>query len=100
MSDTVSEAFVLIVDLALKQGRRNIKDQVVDVAVDDTWKVRVNGCSVERENIPPFHAYVEFNGWPAGFIGTDGGGVIAAGEAANEDALIAALRAAGAECPE
>ena len=38
--------------------------------------------------------YVEYNGFPAGLLTPMGDGCIAAGEAANEDTFIAALRRA------
>jgi hypothetical protein len=43
--------------------------------------------------IQPFFCYVEYNEWPAGLF-TPYDGAMAAGTAANEDALIAALEAA------
>lgn len=60
------------------------------------WRVMLNGTGEEKPKtdkhpyIEPFGIYVEFNGWPAGIIGP-GGGIIAAGDAANEDAFIAAI---------
>jgi len=57
------------------------------------WRVRLNGAGEEQDGIPPFTASIEFNGWPAGLI-DPAGGVIAAGELANEDTFIAAARAA------
>lgn len=64
------------------------------------WFVAVNGhntpaqCSHGTE-VPPFHAYIAWNEFPAGIIGpTDG--VLAAGSVANESSLLSALRADGA----
>lgn len=94
----MSELFILLVDLALKRGHSNIKDQLLTLTVDEQWSYTINGYGIERDKIPPYHASIVFNGWPAGIVGAHTG-VIAAGEAANEDALIAALRAAGAEVP-
>lgn len=98
-TDRVSEAFFLCVDLAMKQGNKNIKDKLVDVTVDETWSFRVNGHAVEKDKIPAYHLSLSFNGWPAGIFGPKGG-IIAADEAANEEALVAALRKAGASLPE
>lgn len=92
----MGEAFILCVDLVQKRGWQTIKDLVVQIDVDSTWKITFNGCPEERQSIAPFHILVEYNGFPAGIIGP-GDGVIAAGERANEDAFIAALKAAGAE---
>ena len=46
------------------------------------WKLQVNGRREKIGDVPPYHAFVEFNGWPAGLIHPYGG-TIAAGEAAN-----------------
>ena len=101
MSD-ISEAFALIVDLAIVRGAKTpLRDHYAacwESDVDDTWRVSFNGHSEPRMSstgakVPGFEVFVEYNGWPAGLIGP-AGGVIAAGAGANEDALIAALRAA------
>ncbi|MOA58861.1 hypothetical protein D3C78_1833450 [compost metagenome] len=52
---------------------------------------KVNGFKVKMDGIPSYHAAVEYNGWPAGIIGYEGG-VIAAGEAASEESFIEALK--------
>lgn len=61
------------------------------------WRLVINGDETEAQwrhvKIPPFHLYVEYNGWPAGFLNPYDG-VIAAGTHANEATLIAALEAA------
>lgn len=95
----MSELFILLVDLAIKRGHKNIKGQLLTLRVDDQWSYTINGSDKEWDRIPPYHASVVFNGWPAGIVGANSG-IIAAGEAANEDALIEALKAAGAEVPE
>ena len=63
------------------------------------WAIWMNAHTDTRKGgptgdieVPPFHCYVEFNGWPAGLINPRGG-VIAAGAAANEDSFIAAIEA-------
>lgn len=96
----MSEAFILIVQLATTLGARAIAelDGCWEHVVDDNWHIAINGhrepakCST-GEDVPPFACYVQWNGWPAGLI-TPAGGTIAAGEAANEDTLIDALKAA------
>ena len=61
------------------------------------WWVAVNGhrtlkaCSKGPE-VQPFSAYVEYNGFPAGNFNSFGG-LIAAGQEANEGTFIEALRA-------
>lgn len=64
----------------------------------DGWRISVNGHADPTDNsdgvpVPPFTVYVQYNGWPAGFIDPMGG-VLAAGEAANEAAFRAALQKA------
>ena len=63
------------------------------------WAIWLNGHGEPRQGgpggdieVPGYHCYVEFNGWPAGLINPRGG-VIAAGSAANEDSFIAAIEA-------
>jgi hypothetical protein len=41
-------------------------------------------------DVAPFESYIEFNDWPVGMI-TPFGGIIAAGECANENTFIEAL---------
>ncbi len=96
----VSEAFSLIIELATARGFLSIKDLLgcCEFEVDDHWWVAINGKEGDAEcsrgaMVPRFHAYVEFNGWPAGLVSFQGG-TIAYGEAANEDTFIAALEAA------
>jgi len=66
--------------------------------IDAKWWIALNPhrqktrCS-HGSDVPPFTLYVEFNGWPAGFVNA-GGGVIAAGKLANEDAFITAIDSA------
>ncbi len=48
------------------------------------WEISLDGKTLQ--------AKLKFNGWPAGII-DPAGGIIAAGEAANEDAFIAAIEA-------
>ena len=41
--------------------------------ISDKWLLKLNGHPEEVDGIPPFHAYVEFNGWPAGVFNPWGG---------------------------
>lgn len=92
--DQISEAYATVAELAEALGVRNIGKLpgMWEVQIDDAWKISVNGHNEAIGHVPPYHMAVEFNGWPAGIFGP-GGGIIAAGEAANEATLIAALRA-------
>ncbi len=49
--------------------------------------MKLNPTDKEIDNVLPFELMVSWGGFPAGMIGANGG-VIAAGEAANEDAFI------------
>ncbi len=96
----ITEAFAEIVALAEHLGIKplNTFPACWEHQIDERWWMAVNGhreaipCSMGPE-VPPFTAYVQFNGWPAGQINPRGGW-IAAGEAANEGAFIDALKAA------
>lgn len=103
MTEQLSEVFMAIADFALARNAHGIKDLpgCYEVAVDDHWWIAVNGHDVPTRTskgteVPKFSAYVEFNGWPAGMLDPFGG-VLAAGEIANEDALLAALRSPSQE---
>lgn len=97
----VTEAFAEIAALAERLGVSNIVAQpgCWEHQIDDRWWMAVNphkeptACS-KGADVPAMSAVLEFNGWPAGIIDPFGG-IIAAGAAANEDTLIAALKAAG-----
>jgi hypothetical protein len=68
-----------------------------EIQIDEQWFVAVNGHETELRDskghrVPPYHAFLEYNGWPAGVINPFAG-FIAAGESANEETLIAAIEA-------
>ena len=96
----VTLALALIADLCFARGVTGINalPGCHEFAVDEHWWVAVNGhgepvaCSHGPE-VPPYSAYVEWNGWPGGIFNR-AGGAFAAGSAANEDAFIAALEKA------
>jgi len=75
----------------------------LEIRLDDHWQISFNGhqqpmpCAHGHGvKVYPFNAYARYNGLPAGLI-TPFGGTIAAGEAANEVTLLAALDAAIAQ---
>lgn len=103
MKAVVCEAFVLLAELLIARGvPLPLSDHpgVYELAIDEHWKVAINGHREPGEyagaRVEPFHVVVEFNGWPAGFFGPCGG-IIAAGELANETTLIEAIKAATAK---
>ena len=95
----ITNAMVLIAELAKKLGVSNIKalPGCWEHQIDEHWKIYLNGhreavTIASGVSVEPFNCWVEYNGWPAGSF--DGfGGVIAAGEGANEETFIEALRA-------
>lgn len=72
--------------------------------VDDHWSLYINGSREEWRPVDPESGegpalvcgdvYVVYNGWPAGIVHPAAGGVLCAGEAANEKTLVTALRSA------
>ena len=86
-----------LAELANTLGASPIKDQVWTHQIDDAWRVSVNGHdharAIDGLHVEPYHFVIWYHGWPAGVMNPFDG-VMAAGSAANEDALIEALEAA------
>lgn len=102
MSEQYAEAFIELVNAGVRMGVENIKDMPgcwENGDPNDGWFVALNGhkekvkCSAGVE-VEPYTAYVSWNGWPAGILGPNGG-VVAAGEVANEDAFIEWVKGLG-----
>ena len=98
--EQIGEAFGKVCMLAGALGVKGINalPGCWEHAIDGTWWIALNGHAEPTEcsrgaSVPPYEMYVECNGWPAGIL-SPGDGVIAAGEGANEDTLIAAIDAA------
>ncbi len=94
----VCEAFAAIADLclALDAAPANRYPGCWELRLDEHWEIAFNGHgeSVRSSHgvaVEPYHCYVQFNGWPAGVFGPLGG-TIAAGELANEETFLAAVR--------
>jgi len=94
----VCEAFAAIAELCIALGEAPASNQpgCWELRLDDHWEIAFNGHEESRLSshgtaVHPYHCYVQFNGWPAGVFGPHGG-VIAAGECANEEAFLAAVR--------
>lgn len=92
-TDRVSDAFTALMDLALALGHREISKLpgLCTFEVDEHWKVSINGHKEEIDHIPAYHVMPFWNGFPAGIFGPSGG-IIAAGELANEDTFIEACQ--------
>jgi len=97
-TSSVCEAFAAIADLCIALGAApaNRFEDCWELRIDSQWEIAFNGHEESRRSsygvvVQPFHCYVQFNGWPAGVFGPLGG-VIAAGECANEDTFLEAVR--------
>lgn len=96
----IAEAFAEIVRLAERRGVTSIGQLAGcwETSVGPSWWIAVNGHAhpvrcTHGVDVPPFAAYVEYNGWPAGLFNPRGGEFVA-GASANESAFIEALRGA------
>ena len=96
----VCEAFAKIADLACVLGAVNLKKRegCWEHQIDKHWFIAINAHETTTKTkagieVEPFGCYVEFNGWPAGLF-TPFGGMIAAGELANECTFIKAVEKA------
>ncbi len=83
----------LLLEYALSQDatKLHLLPGLWESRIDDHWLVKCNRHEETINNLPPFSWYIEYNGWPAGIMGIRGDGVICAGEAANEQTLMAAI---------
>lgn len=95
MDRPISEAFFLLASLAATKFPTPMTT-FMEYAIDENWRVQFNAARESVDGLQPFSARVFWCDWPAGVIDA-GGGVIAAGSAANENSLIEALKAALAE---
>ena len=94
------EAFAALVEYAASLGVQPplADEECWERQVDVNWHVSLNRRNRPAKNadgleVPPFACAVKYNGWPAGLFGPTGG-IIAAGECANEATFISALRSA------
>ena len=98
--------FEAVIEMCFRLGVREIDnlEGCWECQIDDDWWIAVNGhkdpCEAKPPQhektieVPPFTAYVEYNGWPAGLLDPKGG-IIAAGDYANEQTFVAACEAKG-----
>lgn len=77
-------AFVALADLCLSRGRTNLSTETpagecVAIPIDTTWNAWLNPHGEESLTeeggvpVPPFSAYVTYNGWPWGLFDSFGG---------------------------
>lgn len=93
----LEKIFELVTELAIKDKVVPIMDKIWERKIDKHWKIVVNGYNETKElcgiEIPAYHIYVEFNGFPAGLINPFDG-IICAGKEANIERFIGALETA------
>lgn len=97
---SISEVFAKLADLAIALGITDINklEGCWEHNVDEHWFITINGHNKTIKNskdveVPAYHCYVEFNGWPAGIF-SPFGGAICAGKLANEDTFLDAIKKA------
>lgn len=93
-------AIAKVVELGIAAGAAplNKLEGCWEYQIDARWWIAMNGHKQDRlattgEVVKPFTVYIKYNGWPAGILDF-GGGIIAAGEGANENTFIAAIEVA------
>lgn len=101
--ENIPEAFAAVVELGLALGAAPLNKfhACWECDIDDQWHISFNGHRETKKsrdglNVPAFTLCVTFNGFPAGLIDPRGG-VLAAGEAANEETFLAAVAKKRAE---
>jgi hypothetical protein len=103
VTETDKNPLGAIAELCLARGVRDIKSMpgLCHVVVDELWQCWVNGhretlYTEDGAAVEPYHAYVEFNGWPAGIVSAAGCEFVA-GALANVATFVAAVEAAKRE---
>ena len=96
MPDRICELFVRIAERFGEVHNCPLPKSVLSLGDSDTgWCVRLNPTDAESDGVPAFTAMVSHNGWPAGVVDPQGG-IIAAGDVANEATFRAWLKDAKA----
>lgn len=98
LREGVSEAFVVLAELCVAVAGEGIarRPGIFEYQIDADWSLAFNGSTHEARTlrdieIPPLHFYLECRGWPAGYVGMDGGMLLAGGEADLIDKAQAAI---------
>jgi len=96
----IAEAWYLVTQLAMREletrGYANLREYpgILELELESgRWKFEIHAQDQEIDGLKMPDVRIHFNGWPAGVMGP-GGGLMAAGEVANEDAMIATLKQA------
>lgn len=100
MPEKISEVLAEALELAQSLGATPLNKHhgCWEAQLDEHWWIAINAhrvpikCSKDAM-VPPFTMYIDFNGWPAGFVDPHGG-TMAAGSLANEETLLAAIKEA------
>ena len=95
--EPISEVWSAMMDFHKARGEAPIGGRLWVADVDGRWRITVNGFMTPQDvggvSLAPVNMLIEYNGWLAGICDMFEG-VLVRGSAANEDALIAALRKA------
>lgn len=94
----MTEVFAELAALAERLGVSHINQLPAcwEVDIGSGWSLALNGHgepmrSKSGAEVPPYHCWVERNGWPMGLVSPAGGTVVGG----SEDELIEAIRGAG-----
>lgn len=88
----ISEAFFKAADLFGKIFGAPLPKRILELGnAECGWGIKLNPTDEKIDSVPPFELAISWYGFPAGMIGASGG-VIAAGEAANEDTFMEWLK--------
>lgn len=91
-TDQISEAFLRIAERMTRVHGIPLPKRLCEVGDKDKgWHAALNPTNAMLDDIPPFSAVVHWNGFPAGIIDPRGG-ILAAGELANEGTFIEWLK--------
>lgn len=89
--DRFDPVFIALVELEEARGNSKLNErvkpgQVYPIPIDDTWRAWVNPHRVEAQvpepeepfsymagTVPPYHAYITYNGWAWGIVSPFGG---------------------------
>lgn len=81
----ISEAFMALAERCGREFGTPLPKQLLRIGNPDRgWAAMLNPTDAAIDGVEPFSAHLTWGGFPAGII-DPAGGVIAAGEAANED---------------
>lgn len=83
----IAQAFLLAAERLGRECGTPLPKQVLEVGdAEHGWHLTMNLTPDDVYGLPEWHIAIKWNGWPAGILSPQAG-MMAAGEAANEDSL-------------